>query len=163
MSGPLSWVFGILAAICLIPSLYYGTIQDLKEFRFSKAHFESLWVNSAFVLTILMYLFLVIEGSAVFAIELLVLSVIATLIFSFIGFRFSSGGDWRALIYVAWIAPFLLAYVLFATGVCAIVQALYWVLRTDITTPRMFRKIPFALSIFCGYGIALGYFALTNL
>ena len=163
MSGPLSWVFGVLAAICLIPSLYYGTIQDLKEFRFSKAHFNSLWVNAAYVLTVLMYLFFVIEGSIGFAIEMLVLSIIATLIFSFIGFRFSSGGDWRALIYVAWIAPFLLLYVLFATAVCGVVQALYWVLRTDIKTPPMFRKIPFALSILCGYGIALGYFALTNL
>jgi hypothetical protein len=163
MSASLSEILGILAAICLIPSLYYGTLQDLKEFRFSKAHFNSLWVNAAYVLVILMYIFMLIEGNLFVVIEFLALSVISTLIFSFIGFRFSSGGDWRAMIYVAWIAPFLLFYVMIAAAGCAFVQAIYWVMRTDIDTPPLFRRIPFALSILCGYGLALGYFALTNL
>ena len=113
MSGiVLSQILGTLAAICLIPSLYSGTLQDLKEFMFSEKHFESLWINLAYILVILMYLFLLIEGSLTFAAELILISVIATLVFSFIGFRFSSGGDWRALMYVAWIAPFMLAILL---------------------------------------------------
>ena len=157
MSGiVLSQILGTLAAICLIPSLYSGTLQDLKEFMFSEKHFESPWINLAYILVILMYLLLLIEGSLTFAAELILISVIATLVFSFIGFRFSSGGDWRALMYVAWIAPFMLAYVLLATGICGVVQAVYWMMKPgDTDTPVMFRKIPFALSILCGYIIAL--------
>jgi hypothetical protein len=160
---PLSEIFGIMAAACLVPPLYYGTVQDLREFRFSKTHFESLWVNAAYVLVILMYLEILLEGSWIFACELLAISVVSSLIFSFIGFRYSSGGDWRALIYVAWIAPLMLVSVLLASGICGILQAMYWVWRTDIDVPPMFRKIPFALSIFCGYLIALSYMIVTGL
>ena len=151
-------ILGLLAAICLIPSLYKGTVQDLREFRFSKKHFESLWVNAAYVLVILMYLDLLVDGLWGYALWLVALSVISSLIFGFIGFRFSGGGDWRALIYVAWIAPLMLIDILLAAGICGVIQAAYWVARTDIETPPMFRKIPFALSIFCGYLIALTFF-----
>ena len=156
-------LFGILAAICLIPSLYRGTIQDLKEFKFSEIHFNSLWINGAFVFDVLMYTSLLSEGLWLLAVEFFALSVAASLIFSFIGFRYGGGGDWRALIFITWIAPFMLIQVLFVSAVCGIVQAVYWLMRTDIDTPPLFRKIPFTLSIFAGYLIALIWFVATAL
>ena len=156
-------LFGILAAICLIPSLYRGTIQDLKEFKFSEIHFNSLWINGAFVFDVLMYTSLLSEGLWLLAVEFFALSVAASLIFLFIGFRYGGGGDWRALIFITWIAPFMLIQVLFVSAVCGIVQAVYWLMRPDIDTPPLFRKIPFTLSIFAGYLIALIWFVATAL
>ena len=71
------------------------------------------------------------------------------------------GGDWRALIYIAWIAPFLLIYTILAMMVCGALQAFYWIARPDIDVPPAFRKVPFAVSIFAGYAIALVFFVLT--
>ena len=166
----LSYLFAIIAALCLVPSLYYGALQDLKEFKFSASHFESLWVNAAFVLVVLMYVFLVIEGSWGIAVQWFVVSVIAALVFSFIGFRYGGknisaggGGDWMAMTYIALIAPFMLIYVMLAAGVCGIIQAGYWLMKEDdLDTPVMFRKIPFALSILCGYILAL-MFMMSNI
>jgi hypothetical protein len=163
MMIPFSMLFGILAAICLIPSLYRGTIQDLKEFKFSEIHFNSLWINGAFVFDVLMYTSLLSEGLWLLAVEFFALSVAASLIFLFIGFRYGGGGDWRALIFITWIAPFMLIQVLLVSAVCGIVQAVYWLMRPDIDTPPLFRKIPFTLSIFAGYLIALIWFVATAL
>ena len=156
-------LFGTLAAICLIPSLYRGTIQDLKEFKFSEIHFDSLWINSAFVFDVLMYASLLSEGLWLLGVEFFAVSVAASLIFLFIGFRYGGGGDYRALIFIAWIAPFMLIDVILASAVCGIVQAVYWLMRTDIDTPPMYRKIPFALSIFAGYLISLLWLIVTAL
>ena len=155
--------FGIVAAICLIPSLYRGAVQDLKEFKFSEAHFNTYWINAAFVCVILMYIALVSEGLWFLAVEFFVLSILALLGFSFIAFRYGGGGDWRALIYIACIAPFVFIQAIVAAAVCGMVQAIYWVLRTDIETPAMYRKIPFALSILAGYLISLIWFIVTVL
>ena len=113
----ISVFLGILAAVCLIPALYRGAAQDLKEFKFSEIHFDSLWINAAFVLDVLMYVELLVEGSWLLAVEWLVLSFIASLIFLFIAFRFGGGGDWRALIFIAWIAPFILIPVILASAI----------------------------------------------
>lgn len=163
MISPLG-ILAALAAACLIPSLFRGAAQDLKEFKFSKTHFDSLWVNAAYVLVVLMYLWILLDGLWLIVAEMMMISIVSSLIFGFIAFRYGGGGDWRALIYIAWIAPFMLFSVLVATGICGIVQAVYWMTRTDIDTdtPALFRKIPFALSILCGYLIALGYFVATS-
>lgn len=156
---PISEIFAILAAICLLPSLYRGAVQDLKEFKFAEIHFDSLWVNTAIILIVCMYLTILIDGIWLLAVEMMLLSLVAMLIFSFIGFRFGQGGDWRAMVYIAMIAPFMLVEVLLAVAVCGIVQAIYWLIRTDIKTPPIARKIPFAVSIFDGYVIALVWMA----
>lgn len=160
---PISELFGILAAICLLPSLYRGAVQDLEEFKFSEKHFNSLWVNAAFILAVLMYISLLLEGSWLLAVEWGIVSAISSLIFLFIAFRFGGGGDWRAMIYIAWITPFILIYVIMASAICGVIQAVYWTTRKDIKVPPMFRKIPFAVSIFAGYVIALIWFAATVL
>jgi len=161
--------FGIVAAFCLIPSLYRGAVQDLKEFKFSEIHFDSLWINAAIILDVMMYISLVVEGLWVLAAEFLAVSVIASLVFSFIGFRYGGGGDCRALIFIACIAPFMLVTVILASAVCAMVQSFYWLYRTDYwlyrtdidDTPPFYRKIPLALSIFTGYLISLIWFIAT--
>jgi hypothetical protein len=160
---PIPEILAILAATCLLPSLYRGAVQDLKEFKFAEMHFDSLWVNAAIILTIGTYISFVIEGVWLNVVYYFAISVVASLIFSTSGFRFGSGGDWRALCYIAFIAPFMLIQVLLASGACGIVQAVYWMARTDIDTPPMFRKIPFAVSIFCGYLIALVWLIVTVL
>jgi hypothetical protein len=159
---PFSQLFAILAALCLIPSLYRGTVQDLKEFKFSEVHFDSLWVNIAVVLDIAMYISLLTEGSWVLAVEWFALSIFASLVFAFFGFRYGGGGDWRALMFIAWIAPFMLLWVIAVSSVCAVVQAIYWLFRTDLDTPPLFRKIPFALSILTGYLISLIWFIVIS-
>jgi hypothetical protein len=154
-------ILGILAAICLLPSLYRGAVQDLKEFKFAEIHFDSLWVNAAIVLIIGMYIALLIDGLWLLAVEWLAFSVISALIFGFIGFRFGQGGDWRAMMWIAVIAPVMLVNVIIASAICGVVQAIYWLMRPDIDTPPMFRKIPFAVSICTGYVIALVWMIVT--
>ena len=159
---PASEVFGILAATCLLPPLYRGAVQDLKEFKFSEEHFNNLFVRGSIFNTIVMYVLLIFHESGwLFAAELLAISVVASVFFSFVGFRYGGGGDWRALIYIAWIAPFLLIYTILAMMVCGALQAFYWIARPDIDVPPAFRKVPFAVSIFAGYAIALVFFVLT--
>jgi hypothetical protein len=159
----ISEILAILAAICLLPALYRGAVQDLKEFKFAEIHFDSLWVNAAIIPTVLMYVALLFDGLWLMVVEWLVLSVVAALVFSFIGFRFGGGGDWRAMCYIAFIAPFMLVQVIIASLLCGMIQALYWIARADIDLPPMFRKIPFAVSIFCGYVIALVWLIWTGL
>lgn len=157
-----SELFGILAAACLLHPLYRGAVQDLKEFKFSKEHFNSVFVHASILCMIAMYVLLVLpEQNWLFAAELLAISVVASVFFSFVGFRYGGGGDWRALIYIAWIAPFLLIYAILAMMVCGALQAFYWIARPDIDVPPAFRKVPFAVSIFAGYAIALVFFVLT--
>ena len=158
---PSSEIFAVLAAACLIPSLYRGAVQDLKEFKFAEIHFDTLWINAAIVLLVLMYVTLLIEGLWFVAVEFLVLSIVASLIFSFIGLRFGGGGDWRALCYIAVFAPFILINVVVVSALCGFVQAVYWLMRPDIDAPPLFRKIPFALSILCGYLITLVWATVT--
>lgn len=155
--------FAILAAICLIPSLYRGAVQDLKEFKFSAEHFNSLWVNAGAILVILAYVAFLLEGLWLIPVEFIILSVIASLIFTFAGFRFGGGGDWRALSYISWIAPFMLINVICLSAICGIVQAFIWISRRDIEIPPMYRKIPFAVSIFAGFVLAAIWFAATVL
>lgn len=152
----ISGILGILAATCLLPPLYRGAVQDLKEFKFAEIHFDSLWVNAAFILTICTYISFLIDGIWLMVVECLLLSFFASLFFWWVGLRSKGmGGDCRALIYIAVIAPFMLGEVLIASFICGLVQAVYWIMRPDIKTPPMFRKIPFAVSIFAGYVIAL--------
>jgi hypothetical protein len=159
----LSFILTVLAAACLVPSLYKGAVQDMKEFRFSEKHFDSLWINAAFILLILAYLLMFCEGMWYTIVSWAVLSIVATLIFLFIAFRYGGGGDWRAMIYIVWIAPFFMFHTLIAIGLCGIAQAGYWVIKPDESVPRMFRKVPFAVSIFWGYVIGVIFFVLTNL
>jgi hypothetical protein len=42
--------------------------------------------------------------------------------------------------------------------VCGALQAFYWIARPDIDVPPAFRKVPFAVSIFAGYVVALVFF-----
>jgi hypothetical protein len=159
---PYSEILGTFAAACLIPSLYRGAVQDLREFKFSEAHFDNLWVDAAVALTVLMYIALICEGSWLLAAGYLALSVIASLVFGFIGFRMGGGGDCRALIFIACIAPFMLLQVLIMIAFCGVAQGLYWLMRIDMNVPPMFRKIPFAVSILCGYLMALVWMIYSN-
>jgi len=158
-----SAIAAILAAACLLPSLYYGARQDLKEFRFSEIHFESLWINAAIVCTVMMYVCLIAEQGWQSIIAYLTMTIISWIAFSFIAFHFGNGGDWRAMMYVAGIAPSILINTIISIAVCGIVQAIIWLARTDIKIPPMFRKIPFAVSILCGYMIALGWFVVSGM
>ena len=152
---PVSMVLAVIAAFCLLPSLYYGARQDLKEFKFSASHFDSLAVNAAIVFTVAMYLMLVVEGAWFTAVTFVLLSAFASMMFLGLGIRFGGGGDWRALIYIAWISSPILISTIILSAIFGAVQAIYWVLRPDIITPPLFRKIPFAVSIFLGYLSAL--------
>jgi hypothetical protein len=118
-------------------------------------------VNAAIIMTIGMYISIIIEGVWLMAVEFFAISVVASLIFSFMGFRFGGGGDWRAMCYIAFIAPFMLVQVILASALCGVVQAIYWMARTDIDLPPLFRQVPYAASIFCGYLIALVWLIVT--
>ena len=159
----LTSVFALAASLCLIPSLYHGAKQDLHEFKFSESHFKTDLIKIAFGFLALTYVCMFIDELSTMVAMMVGMSLIGWVVFSFIGFRFGNGGDWRAMMYIAAITPFLLFSSMIVIGICAMIQAIVWVARKDILVPPMFRKIPFALSILVGYVIAVVVFAITSI
>jgi len=72
--------------------------------------------------------------------------------------RFGSGGDWRALMYIAIICPLLIVpTVIFSLVVGAVLAVATLFAKEDEITHRYYRSIPFALAILAGFVGAIVY------
>ena len=90
-------------------------------------------------------LFVLITGSIVCAVICLV-----------IGYRYGSGGDWRAMAYISILTPWLLPAFVVSTMIFSFIIAIVALIRpSDELDPVFTRHIPFALAILLGYIAAL--------
>jgi Flp pilus assembly protein protease CpaA len=149
------WIyFAIIAALYIIPTLIAGAISDIRIRTFPKEYWVWTRIASGFF-CILMYLGMLSEGLYFYAGALLVISCFTSLFFLFMGIRFGSGGDWRAMCYIAWLTPLLVVPTFLLSLLVAVFHAMYEMNINMSGTPREFRSIPFAVSIFFGFILSL--------
>jgi len=143
------FLLSILAAVCVIPILIAGAYSDIKTRTFPKAYWKYIGIPGVFVA--LQYLVMVGEGLFWDVIILLGISLVTMGFCMFMGLRFGSGGDWRALMYIGIISPAFFV----TTGVLSLIFGAgiaVWVLGmvpkgTDWKTV----DVPFSVAICAGY------------
>lgn len=151
----------ISAAICLIPALIHGTISDLKTRTFPKTYWKP-YFEIAGVFTILSYLVLLAKGDLFLIGVQLAISIISTIIFSFMGFRFGSGGDWRAFIIIAWVAPELIVTTVLFSLLYGSIQSVYSLIKHGEDPPYCVH-VAYTLAILSGLITAIGYALITTI
>lgn len=143
------FLLSILAAVCVIPILIAGAYSDIKTRTFPKAYWKYIGIPGVFVA--LQYLVMAGEGLFWDVIILLGISLVTMGFCMFMGLRFGSGGDWRALMYIGIISPAFFV----TTGVLSLIFGAgiaVWVLGmvpkgTDWKTV----DVPFSVAICAGY------------
>ena len=153
----------ILGGLLLGFILYRGAKSDLSNRTFPKEYFDKNIVYICGFFTAITYLSLIASGFWGKAVVYFFISVIAAIVFWFMGLRFGSGGDWRAMIYIALFSPFILLSTCIITFFSSAILAVYSVWRCDDNTPRLYRTVPFAVAIFVGYVAAVCIFVISNL
>jgi hypothetical protein len=156
------------AAILITPILVLGAKSDMKTRMFPKSLWEQGflgWVTKVSgLLTFLAYLLLIAEGLWTLAAMFAISAIVAVVIFALIGYRFGGGGDWRAMIYIALIAPGVLFTFTFWICLClaTIVVAFNMLLKPDPTTHPFKRHIPFSAAICAGYCVTLAFILVSG-
>jgi len=150
-----SYLF-ILGAICLIPSLIAGAWRDMKTRTFPKAY----WIVPSRVagfFVFIGYLLLIAGGSYEYVLFLAIGSPIAAAVFYWFGIRYGSGGDWRALMYIAVLAPFVLFSLTFwiAFFISSLIIAFIILAAKQNDTHAFEVHIPWSLAICSGFCITL--------
>ena len=144
-------IAGIFVAIALIR----GAITDIKIRRFPKEYWgisSKLGILFAFI----GYGIMIASGKPATAILFIVASVVAALVFIGIGYRFGSGGDWRALAWTVVISPMVFFSVSFLLLLLLMSLALaIWVLGQKGERHFFERTIPWAVAICGAYCISL--------
>ncbi len=156
------FILSIIAALCILPTLVAGAISDVRSRTFPKAYWKYT-APTAGIVVFMQYLVMVSDRDYSTVGILLAISVALSLAFYFIGLRFGSGGDWRALIYISIISPALILTFWFFMMVVAFVQSIYETLKPEDGKPVLFRTIPFAVAICVGYAVAVGFTVFQNL
>lgn len=143
----------LVAGLFILPILMAGAIYDVRSRTFPKHLWDSWFVKIAGVFTIMMYLTLVatVQWAAILA--LLLTSVIFSVIFYVIALRFGSGGDYRALIYIAWIVPSFIAQIVIVSIMIGAIQVGFARLTKG--------SAPWAVGILIAFGISMLSTALT--
>ena len=152
----LSSVLLLIGAFVIMPTLIAGAISDLKTRTFPKEYWNYTRTGAG-IFVGLAYCLMVANGQWQDVVILLIISGLASLFFLFMGLRFGSGGDWRAMIYIAWISPWLLITSCVFIGVIAVVQSILTMSKKEGGAPRYFREIPFAIAIAVGFYVAVIY------
>ena len=160
------FILSILAAILIIPILIRGAIEDINTRTFPASFWKTpqhlVEIAGALVLT--QYIIMVCIGDWITVATLVLISVVLSLIFLFIGLNFGSGGDWRAMIYIALLSPALILTTCLASLACGFILAIYEMIQPeDEIEPIMFRTIAFAPAICAGYICSIIYAVITNL
>ena len=145
----------VIAGIFVAVTLIRGAITDVKTRRFPKEYWNissKLGILFAFI----GYGIMIASDKPATAVLFIVASVIAALIFIGIGYRFGSGGDWRALAWTVVISPmvffsipFLLLLLLMSFAIAI------WVLGQKGEKHVFERTIPWAVAICGAYCITL--------
>lgn len=145
----------VLAALCIIPTLFAGAVRDVTDRKFPAKYWEWWPVKAAAIVVFIEYLVIISDRNYTLAISLFAISIVAALVCLFVGYRYGSGGDWRAAAYVAIISPWLMpAFIIFGI-LAAFCLAAYIVIRPDEKLPVPYRTVPFAVAIFVGYVMAI--------
>lgn len=149
----------VAGCIILIP-LIRGAIADVKTRTFPKEYWRGC-DKIAGLFAVIMYLLMIAKGEFYLAATLLILSVIAWIVFAAVGYRYGGGGDWRALIYCAVIAPLIFFTLYFWILFCLISIALGFFELSRKSDKHIFeRHIPWAVAICLSFVITLILFVV---
>ena len=137
-----------IAAMVIIPTLLIGAYYDYRSRKFPKA----LWNipgKIAFGFTILAYLLQLANGDYPTVLFFFTISITLSLAFYLLAIRMGSGGDYRALMYIVWIAP----------SIAILTTCLSLVFGAIQVCMELFTKksAPWAIGIFLAYMTALLY------
>ena len=159
----LYFILATIAALCIVPTLIAGARKDVKTRTFPSAYWNITGKVSGLFL-ILSYLLMIADGLYWQTALLVVCSVVAAVFFAFMGYRFGSGGDWRALIYISLLAPIVLLTFTFwfALGVMSLLVAGYTLAKQDDPLHPFERHIPWSLAICVGYCVTLAFILFTG-
>jgi hypothetical protein len=134
----------ICASICIMPVLFAGAIVDYQSRRFPK----NLWdipSKIAGFFTLMMYFMLYSNREFQMIGILLTISIVLAVSFYILAIRYGSGGDYRALIYIALLVPTMAVW----TTILALV---FGVIQVFIAHWRK-TSVPWAISIFLAFVI----------
>lgn len=137
-----------IACIIIIPTLFIGAYYDYRSRKFPKV----LWNipgKIAFGFTILAYLLQLANNDYNTVLTFICISTVLSIIFYIISIRTGSGGDYRALMYIVWIAPSIAIMTVCLSLLFGILQVLM-----ELFTKK---SAPWAMGIFLGYMTALLY------
>ena len=144
----------IIAALCILPSLIYGAISDYKTRTFPKKYWNYT-LKAAGVAVFIQYLTMLAFGDYATLGYYLIISILGFLFCWFMGLRYGSGGDWRALGYIALISPAILANTAILSLLAGAALAVYVMGAEKSDVPHAFRTVPFAVAILVGYAATL--------
>jgi hypothetical protein len=145
----------------MLPILIAGAISDIKTRTFPKAYWKG---NILIPAAVVMFQYMtMIQSSQFYLIGLSAgIALISWIVCAFMGIRYGSGGDWRALMYIGIISPLLmLSTVVIALFAGAIMGILAWGAVPKGTNPLKI-TIPFAVAILIGYAGSLMIFIYVN-
>ena len=133
----------IASALCIIPILIKGAISDWNTRTFPKELWDSNLLKISGVFATVAYGYLFANNSWGTAIAVLAASLVAAMIFAFVGIRFGSGGDMRALMWITLASPILIPMTLLIGAIISLVLAVYALSKRT--------TIPLAVAILIGY------------
>lgn len=152
-----------IALVFVAFPLLAGAWSDHKTRTFP----EQYWVFPSRVagfFLFISYLLMIADGLYWQTALLVVCSVVAAVFFAFMGYRFGSGGDWRALIYISLLAPTVLFTFTFwvALGIMSLLVAVYTLENQNDSLHPFKRQIPWSLAICVGYCVTLAFILFTG-
>jgi hypothetical protein len=131
------------SALCIIPILIKGAISDWNTRTFPKELWNPIFLKCSGAFTILAYGYLFANNMWGTAIAVLAASLITAMVFAFVGIRFGSGGDMRALMWIALVSPILIPMTLLIGAIVSLVLAIYALAKKT--------TVPLAVAILIGY------------
>ena len=133
----------IASALCIIPILIKGAISDWKTRTFPKELWDSILLKCSGIFTTFAYGYLFANNMWGTAIAVLAASLVTALVFAFVGIRFGSGGDMRALMWIAIESPILVPMTLLVGAIVSLILAIYALSKRT--------TVPLAVAILIGY------------
>jgi len=143
----------ICASICIMPVLFAGAIVDYQSRRFPK----NLWdipSKIAGFFTLMMYFMLYANREFQMIGILLTISIVLALTFYILALRFGSGGDYRALIYIAVLVPTMAVWTTIIALFLGVIQVVIAHWRNT--------SVPWAVSIFLAFTIVFIHNIITG-
>mgnify|MGYP007100140127 CR=1 FL=1 len=134
----------LISACMILPILVAGAIKDVQARLFPKSYWDTLTVKIAGTATLVLYLMLVASGMWQVAVTMFGISVFMCLVFYYMGLRFGSGGDYRALMYVSFFCP----QMILVTTVFSVVLGVIQVIMTRVFSEK---PVPWAVSILLAF------------
>ena len=159
-------ITSILSALCLVPVLAAGAQSDYRGAVFPARFWDSgitgLLVKLSIVISLVTYILIAASGDYFTLGVCIALAVIGALFFAYMGFAFGSGGDMRALMYIAFLEPWFLIWAVIASLVIGGVIAGYKLIaKTENDVPLIARTIRFAIPLLIGYSIVILFTIVT--